>query len=181
MFENTVHANKNSHAEKLKNQLDELNKKQAEFIQKDAEQLASMVSALAELQKSLESQCEASLAKISSSVSVPAEPDHSLIKVIADRLAFMQVTLFRMDSSVRGHRQLSRSLKQINDNLLAYGYEIVNLLGQTYTEGMKLSANFIEDEDLKPGERIITGISKPQINYNGRMIQSAQVTVSQNI
>lgn len=93
----------------------------------------------------------------------------------------MQVTLFRMDSSVRGHRQLSRSLKQINDNLLAYGYEIVNLLGQTYTEGMKLSANFIEDEDLKPGERIITGISKPQINYNGRMIQSAQVTVSQNI
>lgn len=168
-------------AEKLKNQLDELNKKQAEFIQKDAEQLASMVSALAELQKSLESQCEASLAKISSSVSVPAEPDHSLIKVIADRLAFMQVTLFRMDSSVRGHRQLSRSLKQINDNLLAYGYEIVNLLGQTYTEGMKLSANFIEDEDLKPGERIITGISKPQINYNGRMIQSAQVTVSQNI
>ena len=46
---------------------------------------------------------------------------------------------------------------------------------------MKLSANFIEDEDLKPGERIITGISKPQINYNGRMIQSAQVTVSQNI
>ena len=31
------------------------------------------------------------------------------------------------------------------------------------------------------GEQIITGIIKPQVNYNGKMIQAAQITVSQNI
>ena len=41
--------------------------------------------------------------------------------------------------------------------------------------------HFVEDETLEPGKQIITGIIKPQINYNGTMIQAAQITVSQNI
>ncbi len=44
---------------------------------------------------------------------------------------------------------------------------------------MKVVANFVPDETLKEGEQIITGVTKPQINYNGKMIQSAQITVSQ--
>ena len=46
---------------------------------------------------------------------------------------------------------------------------------------MKVIANFIPDETLPEGSQIITGIIKPQINYNGQMIQAAQITVSQNI
>ena len=46
---------------------------------------------------------------------------------------------------------------------------------------MKVTANFIEDENLEQGQQIITGIIKPQINYKGKMIQAAQITVSQNI
>jgi hypothetical protein len=42
-------------------------------------------------------------------------------------------------------------------------------------------ANFVVDENLEEGRQIITNITKPQINYNGQMIQAAQITVSQNI
>lgn len=109
-----------------------------------------------------------------------AEPDHSLVKTLADRITFMEMTLYRMDSSVKGHKQLSKSIAQMKDNLLANGYEIVNMLDKEYDEGMKVTANFIEDENIEAGKQIITSIVKPQINYKGIMIQSAQITVSQN-
>ena len=112
---------------------------------------------------------------------VSSEPDHSLIKTLADRITFMEMTLFKMDPKVRGYKQLSKSISQMKDNLLANGYELVDMLGKPYNDGMKVTANFIEDEDLEQGTQIITGIIKPQINFNGRMIQSAQITVSQNI
>ncbi|MBR6846826.1 MAG: hypothetical protein IKM74_01695 [Bacteroidales bacterium] len=108
------------------------------------------------------------------------EPDHSLVKTLADRITFMEMTLYRMDSSVKGHKQLSKSIAQMKDNLLANGYEIVDMLGKEYDEGMKVTANFNEDENIEAGKQIITGIVKPQINYKGIMIQSAQITVSQN-
>lgn len=110
-----------------------------------------------------------------------AVPDHSLIKTLADRITFMEMTLYKMDKTVRGYKQLSKSITQMKDNLRANGYELVEMLGKFYSDGMKVIANFIEDEGLKEGEQIITGIIKPQINYQGVMIQSAQITVSQNI
>lgn len=117
----------------------------------------------------------------SGSGSSSSEPDHSLIKTLADRITFMEMTLFKMDPKIRGYKQLSKSISQMKDNLLANGYELVDMLGKPYNDGMKVIANFIEDEDLEQGKQIITGIIKPQINYNGKMIQSAQITVSQNI
>lgn len=113
-------------------------------------------------------------------VNASEEPDHSLVKTLADRITFMEMTLYRMDSSVKGHKQLSKSIAQMKDNLLANGYEIVDMLGKEYDEGMKVTSNFIEDENIEAGKQIITGIVKPQINYKGVMIQSAQITVSQN-
>lgn len=107
--------------------------------------------------------------------------EQKLITTLADRITFMEMTLYKMDSSVRGHKQLSKSIKQMKDNLLANGYELVDMLGKDYHDGMKVTANFVEDENLPEGKQIITGIIKPQINYNGKMIQSAQITVSQNL
>ena len=107
--------------------------------------------------------------------------DHALIKALADRITFMEMTLHKMDKGVRGYKQLSKSIIHMKDNLKANGYELVDMLGKNYNDGMKVTANFIEDEELKEGEQIITSIIKPQINYRGVMIQSAQITVSQNI
>lgn len=120
------------------------------------------------------------LSSASTTTAGGTDNEQKLIMTLADRITFMEMTLYKMDSSVRGHKQLSKSIKQMKDNLLANGYELVDMLGKDYHDGMKVNANFIEDEDLPAGKQIITGIIKPQINYNGKMIQSAQITVSQN-
>ena len=107
--------------------------------------------------------------------------DHSLALKVADEIVRIELNMSRMDSSIKGYKQLAKAVKRIKDNFKANGYEIVDMLGKPYNEGMKVIANFVVDEDLEEGKQIITGITKPQINYNGQMIQAAQITVSQNI
>lgn len=159
-------AKKGDDIEMLRARADDLNRQMIERMDKE----------LAELQK------------IASATSVPtttggngADPDHSLVKALADRITFMEMTLYRMDPSVKGHKQLTKSIKNMKDNLLANGYELVEMLGKDYVEGMKVSPSFNDDDSVDAGKRIITGITKPQINYKGQMIQTAQITVSQNI
>ena len=121
------------------------------------------------------------IGSISTATGGGTDTEQKLITTLADRITFMEMTLYKMDSSVRGHKQLSKSIKQMKDNLKANGYELVDMLGNEYHEGMKVTANIIDDENIPEGKQIITGIIKPQINYNGKMIQSAQITVSQNL
>ena len=109
------------------------------------------------------------------------KPDHSLVLKVADEIVRIELNMSRMDSSIKGYKQLAKAVERIKDNFKANGYEIVDLLGKPYNEGMKVSANFVVDEDLEEGKQVITGITKPQVNYNGQMIQAAQITVSQNI
>ncbi len=107
--------------------------------------------------------------------------DHSLALKVADEIVRIETNLYRMDSSTRGYKQLTRSIQRMKDCFMTKGYEISDLLGKPYNEGMKVVANFVVDETLPEGDSIITGIIKPQIIYNGKMIQAAQITVSQNI
>lgn len=107
--------------------------------------------------------------------------DHSLALKVADEIVRIELNLSRMDVSIKGYKQLAKAVQRIKDNFQANGYEIVDMLGKPYNEGMKVIANFVSDENMEQGKQIITGIIKPQINYNGKMIQSAQITVSQNI
>lgn len=60
------------------------------------------------------------------------------------------------------------------------GYEIVDLEGRPYNEGMKVIADFVEDESLKPGEQVIRTVRKPQINKDGKMVQAAEIVVAQS-
>lgn len=109
------------------------------------------------------------------------KPDHSLALKVADEIVRIELNMSRMDSSIKGYKQLAKAVERIKDNFKANGYEIIDMLGKPYNEGMKVTANFVSDEELEEGKQIITGITKPQINYNGQMIQAAQITVSQNI
>lgn len=122
-----------------------------------------------------------SLTALSSKSEISSKQDHSLIKTLADRITFMEMTLLKMDASVRGYKQLAKSINQMKDNLTANGYELVDMLGKVYKEGMNVTAIFVDDDSIEEGKQIITGIIKPQINYKGVMIQAAQITVSQNI
>lgn len=107
--------------------------------------------------------------------------DHSLALKVADEIVRIELNMSRMDSSIKGYKQLTKAVERIKNNFQANGYEIVDMLGKPYNEGMKVVANFVVDDTLEAGKQIITGITKPQINYNGQMIQAAQITVSQNI
>lgn len=107
--------------------------------------------------------------------------DHSLALKVADEIVRIELNMSRMDRSIKGYKQLAKAVERIKNNFQANGYEIVDMLGKPYNEGMKVIANFVVDETLEAGKQIITGITKPQINYNGLMIQAAQIIVSQNI
>lgn len=106
------------------------------------------------------------------------EIDHSLVLKIADEIIRIQKNLGNMDPDIKGWKQLNGSVKRMLDNFASNGYEIVDMLGKTYNEGMKVVANFIPDESLPEGEEKITRIIKPQVNFKGTMIQSAQIEVS---
>ena len=106
------------------------------------------------------------------------EIDHSLALKVADEIIRIQKNLNQMDASTKGLKQLSASVKRIQDNFASNGYELVEMLGKEYNEGMKVIANFVPSEDLETGKQIITRIIKPQVNYKNEMIQSAQIEVS---
>lgn len=106
------------------------------------------------------------------------ENDHSLVLKVADRLTAMETNHYRMDPSTKGLKQLVRAVKSIKENYLSSGYEIVEMIGQEYKEGLNVTANFIPSEEIETGKRVITRIIKPQVNFNGKMIQAAQIEVS---
>lgn len=106
------------------------------------------------------------------------EPDHSLAKKVAEEMVKMQMNLAHMDSKIRGHRQLTIAVTNVYDNLRANGYEIIDHLNKTYNEGMNIEATMEPDPTLSKGEFIIKRVIKPEIHYNGKKIQNAQVIVS---
>lgn len=108
-------------------------------------------------------------------------PDHSLALKVADEITRIEKNLSRMDSSIKGYKPLVKAIDRIKDNFKANGYEIVTYLGQAYNEGMRINPEFVIDETLPEGTRTIASVSKPQVHYNGELIQKASVTVSQNI
>ena len=106
------------------------------------------------------------------------ENDHSLVLKVADRLTAMETNHYRMDPKTKGLKQLVRAVKSIKENYLSNGYEIVEMIGQEYKEGTNSVVNFITSDEIEIGKRIITKIIKPQVNFNEKMIQAAQIEVS---
>ncbi len=120
-------------------------------------------------------------ASVSPSNKAAGEPDHSLVVKLADEIARIETNLSKMDKSVRGYKQLVQAKDRMINNVRANGYEIISLLGQEYNDGMQFQTRFVPDESLPEGKRVITGMIKMQVNYNGKMIQPAEIVVSQNI
>jgi len=106
------------------------------------------------------------------------EIDHSLPLKVADEIVKMQMNLAYMDSKIKGHRQLSIAVTNVFDNFIANGYEIVDLLNKPFNEGMNMQATMEPDPLLKVGEQIIRRIIKPEIHFNNKIIQHAQVIVA---
>ena len=110
---------------------------------------------------------------------LPAEVEHSLALKVADEVTRIEQNLAQMDVAVKGHKQLVAAVKRMHENLLAAGYQLPQLLGRPYDEGMKLTAAFVPDDSLKMDERVITRVFKPTVLFEGKMVQSGDVQVSQ--
>lgn len=112
-------------------------------------------------------------------VQTETEIDHSLALKVADEITLIERNISLMDSGVKGLKQLARSVGKLKDNLLANGYELPELLGKNFHQGMKvIVSSSIPDENLDNGVEIITKVIKPQVNYKEVMIQTAQIEVS---
>ena len=166
--------------QKGKSAIDKIKDTQME-LQKTQEELAKESSKLDEkLVNLLDKQLNVQTLSLSA-LNNKKDIDHSLALKIANELVKIETVLSKMDSSIKGHSHLLKAVEHVKNNLKANGYEIINLIGQDYNEGMPFNARFIPDETLPEGKRIISGINKYQINYNDKMIQAADIVVRQNI
>jgi cell division septum initiation protein DivIVA len=108
-----------------------------------------------------------------------AEPDHSLALKVASEINLIERNINLMDSKTKGLKGLQASVVKLKDNLSANGYEIPELLGKPFHQGMKvIVTSSIPDENLQKDSEIISKVLIPQVNYNDKMIQTAQIEVS---
>ena len=150
-------------------------------VRKAQELLQATQTKMQEESVKLDNQLLAIVQKQLDASKTTGEPDHSLVVKLADEIARIETNLSKMDPSVKGYKQLVQAKDRMINNVRANGYEIISLLGQEYNDGMQFQTRFVPDESLPEGKRIITGMIKMQVNYNGKMIQPAQIVVSQNI
>lgn len=72
-----------------------------------------------------------------------------------------------------------KEVQKIKDNLASEGYEVPELQGKKFHQGMRIIVtNSIPDEFLAEGEEIITKVLTPQINKDDTMVQTAQIEVT---
>jgi hypothetical protein len=91
----------------------------------------------------------------------------------------MERNISHMNSDTKGLKPLIRAIERLKDNLASNGYELPDLLGKPYNEGMKAQViTSIPDDNLEQGSAIITKVIKPQVNFKDKMVQMAQIEVS---
>ena len=124
---------------------------------------------------------ETQLKIINNNTGTEKEDDHTLALKVADEIVRIEKNISKMDSETKGIKPLAKGIERIKDNFKANGYDMVQLLDKEYDDGMNINViNFIDDETIPSGKKIITRIIKPQVNYRDVLIQRAQVDVSQN-
>jgi len=108
------------------------------------------------------------------------EIDHSLPLKLGEEIHRMRKRLNTMDES-QGTKVLNKRIESLEEKINDMGYEIVDLEGRPFNDGMTIHAQFVADENLKEGESIIRRVIKPQINFNDNLIQAAEVEVAQSV
>ena len=93
----------------------------------------------------------------------------------------MRNRMKHMDQDDQATKVFRKRLESLEEELNDKGYEMLNLEDKPFIEGMTVKPSFVTDENMKDGEKIITRVIKPQINYNNVLIQAAEVEVSQSV
>lgn len=109
-----------------------------------------------------------------------SENDHSVILSIINDLVRMQQNIDHMDEGVKGVSQLRNRIKSIFTTLQSNQYEVPNLIGRTYHEGDNMIGTLELNEELEAGTNRIKRVIKPQVSYQGKLIQAAEVVIEYN-
>ncbi len=82
----------------------------------------------------------------------------------------------------KGLKPLIKGIERIQANFASNGYELVNLLNKHDDERTDIDViNFITDENISEGRKIVTAVIKPQVNYKRcSYLNEHKVDVSQN-
>jgi len=111
-------------------------------------------------------------------VAITNEPDHKLPLKVGNEIYRMRQRINSIKSEDKSLIPLSKSLERLEEEFNQGGYEIVDMLNKQFNDGLSVKASFIPSDNLNPGERIITKVIKPQINFNHQAIQMAEIEVS---
>lgn len=106
------------------------------------------------------------------------EIDHSLALRVGEEIHRMRKRIENMPEDTKGLGALKNSLMRLEEEFNDNGYEIIELLGKAWNDGLTVEARFVPSDDLQPGQEIITKIIKPQINYKGVLVKAAEIEVS---
>ena len=104
--------------------------------------------------------------------------DHTLAIRLADELYRMRRRLASLPEETRGVVSLRRSIERLETELADHGYDLVDATGRPYVDGLTMEARFIPDDALAPGQRVISKVIAPQVNYRGALVRMAEVEVS---
>ncbi len=104
--------------------------------------------------------------------------DHKLPLKVGNEIYRMRQRISSIKSEDKSLIPLSKSLERLEEEFNQGGYEIVDMLNKQFNDGLPVKASFIPSDNLNPGERIITKVIKPQINFNHEAIQMAEIEVS---
>lgn len=108
------------------------------------------------------------------------EADHKLPLKVGEEIHRMRKRIENMPQDVKGLSALTNSLQRLEEEFNESGYEIEELLGKKYIDGMKVEARFVDNPDIPKGQEIITEVLRPQIMYKGSVLQVAKVEVGKS-
>jgi hypothetical protein len=134
----------------------------------------------AELAEILRSQLEVLSGHRSAEERTPVEKNHRLPLKVGDEIHRMRKRIQNMPQDIKGLGALRNSLARLEEEFNEQGYEIEDLLGKKYVDGMKVEARFVENPNIPPGQEIITEVIRPQIEFKGELIQPAKVEVGKS-
>ena len=105
-------------------------------------------------------------------------PNHKLPLSVADEINRMRIRLERMEEEDIKVKPLTKALERLEEQLNTMGYEIINLKGKPYVNGMTAKCQFVPVDTLGKDEQMITRVISPQVNYNGKLAQVPELEVS---
>jgi hypothetical protein len=108
------------------------------------------------------------------------ECNHDMVLSIINDLVRIQQNLDFMDDSVKGVSQLRNRVKSIFATLSTNQYEVPDLVGRSFHEGDNMVGTLELNQEMPSGTNRIKRVIKPQVSFQGKLIQAAEVIIEYN-